>query len=670
MYFCSMKTDLIIKVLLPVFALSVCTAAYADEGMWMINGLTKDLVSGMQRMGLELDGNDIYDSNALSVTDAIVAIDFMGTGSVISPDGLMITNHHVAYGDIHSLSTTEHNYLREGFLARSRDEEVNIPGRNAYFLRKVIDVTDETLALIEEETAAGRNAGSRRLSYLMEKKYKASTGLDASLASMWSGSKYYMSLYEVYPDVRLVAAPPESIAAFGGDIDNWEWPQHKCDFALYRIYTGPDGKPAEYSPENIPLHPEKYLEISDQGYRYGDFAMVLGYPGRTDRYCSSAKLDFIQNLSYPISNRVRASQMAIIKRWMDADPEIRLKYADKYFSLSNTQENHEGLVQCCKRFNVIDEKKKLERKVRDDECQELFAELAAKYAAVEDAEKDIIYYRETIVRGTALALLATRLKNIKDVDISKEYENLDMRVEKELMQYAVNEYYTNVSAECWGPYQTELARKFNGDWDAVAGYLWKDGVMTKDDPIFKFFSDITVKNFNDRIVAAEEGVSTTELGRRYIRAMYKWREAHNILQYPDANSTLRLTYGKVSTFKRDGKRLPWMTVPEEILAKEEPGSFDFSLIPEWKSLLQDSAPDCGVDFITDNDITGGNSGSPVLNGRGQIIGLAFDGNKESLAGDVSWTRDYNRCVNVDIRFVLWTLRNYMHADDILKEINK
>lgn len=645
-------------------------SAWADEGMWMINTLNDNLMARMYAEGLQLEVSDIYNPDGESITDAIVALDFIGTGSLISKDGLLITNHHVAYSDVHELSTGQNNYLENGFFADERSQEIPIKGKSAYILKSFTDVTDEVNQLMAEETAAGRGSGFRRISHLIEEKYNESTGLEASVNSMWQGSRYYLSLYQVYSDVRLVASPPVSIAAFGGDIDNWEWPQHKCDFAMYRIYTAPDGSPAEYSEDNVPLHPKKYLKISTDGYKPGDFSMVLGFPGKTDRYASSAKVNFTANVSYPISNRLRSEQMEIIMKWMNSDPAIRLMYADKYFSLSNTQENNEGFAQCINRFDVVQEKKDLESQMKPDTGDGLFRELDSTYEALRQAESDLIYYRETFVRGSSLALTATRLKNVRNIDMDKEYEGMDMRVEKELFKYAVKEYYSHVSKSCWGPFQTELADKFQGNWDALAESLWLDRHMTKDDPIFTFFTEVQVRDFNDRIDSIVGDRDLVTLNREYTHMLYNWRNGHDILQYPDANSTLRLTFGQIKSFERDGEMLPWRTLPKEILEKENPEMYDFTLKPEWRNLLERKNPGTGVNFISDNDITGGNSGSPVLNAKGEIIGLAFDGNKESLAGDVSWTRDYNRCVNVDIRFVMWTLKKYAKTKNILKEIKK
>lgn len=647
-------------------------AAHADEGMWMVNALSEALVRNMQASGLKLDAGEIYSEDEVSLKDAIVSLDFGCTGSMVSERGLLITNHHCAYSDIHALSTAGHNYLEDGFFAKSEREEIYIPGKSAYFLKKVLDVTDEVNTLIEEEAAAGRPHGSRRISSIIERKYSTATGYDASLSSMWAGSRYYLALYEVYTDIRLVAAPPVSIAAFGGDIDNWEWPQHKCDFALYRIYAGADGRPAEHSEGNLPLRPAKYLQISTEGVQPGDFTMIMGYPGSTARYSSEAKVDYRASLALPISNRVRADQMRIMKSWMDADPGIRLKYSDRYFSLSNVQENDEGFVQNVRRFDVPKRIRREDRRLRRSE-RELFRELDDTYREVREAEKNRIYYRETIVRGTQLGLIAMRLRNSRSpLDMEEQYAGIDLRVEKDLFRYCLQTYFENVDSSYWGPFQKETYARYGNDWDAMCGALWVDRPMTVDDGIYKFFNDVQIRAFNEVIDDIEGDRDRTGLDREYTRAKYRMRLGRGETQYPDANSTMRLTYGEVGSFERDGIMLPWQTTASGILAKEDPGSYDFHLLPAWKEALEKSiasGEDLPVDFLTDNDITGGNSGSPVLDAEGRLVGLAFDGNKESLASDVYWTEGYNKCVNVDIRFVLWTLRNYMHADYILDELS-
>ena len=690
--------------------------ARADEGMWMINAITRALEADMQARGLKLSANEIYnaDADGSSLKDAVLSLDFGCTGSIISDKGLVITNHHCAYSDVHALSTPEHNYLEDGFWAMAAKDEVPIRGKSIYFLKRVLDVTAEAEEMMAEAERTGQPLGSRRLGSLIERKYSEQTGLEASLSSMWSGSKYYLALYEVYTDIRLVAAPPVSISAFGGDIDNWEWPQHKCDFALYRIYTGPDGKPADYSPDNVPLRPLRKLEISLDGYKEGDFAMVIGYPGRTDRYASAAKIDYLEYYNYPVSNTIRGAQMAIVNSWMNADPEVRLKYADYYFSLSNVQENNEGMVQCFNRFGVAADRREKERELRawidSDPARTakwggLLDKLDAKYTAISIAEANLVCYRETMVRGTRLGVIATRLKsirsalgdpqrvkNMQSTDAS-QYAEMDLRVERDLFRYAAGTYYTNVDSCYWGPFQKELFYLYKDDMEAFLANTWDVSWMTDekritrfltmegsemeplyDDPLYKFFSDVSVAVFNDAIAATPGEETVTDLGREYTRALYQMRLDKGVTQYPDANSTMRITYGTVGGYEpHDGVWYSWRSGPRGILEKYDPDSYDFNLKPDWKAMLEEycnstsRSMEFNANFLTDNDITGGNSGSPVLDAQGRLIGLAFDGNKESLASDVSYVPGYNMCVNVDIRFVVWTLRNYAHMDRILEE---
>ena len=663
-----------INKILAVLAVLICVPARADEGMWMVNAVSSALVQKLQDKGLALSGPDIYDAGAVSLKDAIVSLDFGCTGSFVSGQGLLITNHHCAYSDLHRLSTPGRNLLEDGFAARGPEEEIYIPGKSVQLLERIIDVTDEVAELKKKEQDAGRPAGSRRISYLIEKRYEDITGFMAALSPMWAGSKYYLSLYRVYTDVRLVAAPPVSIAAFGGDIDNWEWPQHKCDFAMYRVYGAPDGRPAPHGPKNVPLAPRKWLEISTDGYKPGDFTMILGYPGRTDRYTSAAKMQFLLDTSLPITNKVRGDQMEILKRWMDAEAEVRLKYSDQFFMLSNVQENNEGLAQCCKRFKVLKELRARERKMKEDKA--LIQELDSKYAAIAGAEKNLIWFRETLVRGSRLGTIALRIANghgASPRDLSKDYQTMDLRVEKELMAYAIRSFYQNVDPSMWGPFQTEVYKRFSPaggatDYDAILECLWTDERLRLDSPLVHFLTEKKIGDYNHEVDLLQGNRSVATAGADFTRALYTWREEHGQLQYPDANSTMRLTYGTVGTFRRAGRKLPWQTFSKEIPGKEN-DTYDFRLKDDWRTLIQasDSVP---VDFITDNDITGGNSGSPVLDARGRLIGLAFDGNKESLAGDVSWTEGYNKSVCADIRFVLFTLGDYMHLDYLLKEIGQ
>ena len=723
--------------------------AFADEGMWMVNAIDKALEKNMKKRGLKLSAREIYNADAegAALTDAVVSMEFGCTGSIISDRGLLITNHHCAYGDVHALSTAEHNYLEDGFWAMTDKEEVNIKGKSVYFLKKVIDVTDEVEALRAELRAQGKPDGMRRVSFLMEKKYKAATDLEVMLSSMWSSSRHYMAYYKVYKDVRLVAAPPVSSAAFGGDVDNWEWPQHKCDFAMYRVYTAPDGSPAEYSAENVPLVPDAKLKISLKGYKQGDFTMVIGYPGRTNRYSSSAETDFDTRVKLPISNRLRGEQMTIIRRWMDSDPDIRLKYADYFFSLSNVQELYSGQVKCVNRFDVVSRKMEIEKELqewiessaeRKQTWGTLLQDLNEKYLAIEGPETDLNYYRETLIRGTRIsraiskvvafrnaALQANGIKPKRKIELQngpdpveeefcstkkfrgedlkkavanllREYEKFDLRVEKDLFIYAFRQYMDNVSPSVMGPLQQELAAR-NTVRAVLAEQIWNESFMTDadrlqkflseehtvqeylSDPLVAFFQDAQIQRFNQAVMDKENGVRRIELDRQFTRALYQMRLDKGIVQYPDANSTMRLTYGTVGPLSpRDGVFCDWKTTASGILEKYDATDYDFRLSDRQYLLYRKG--DWGrwgagkdgaqmyVDFLTDNDITGGNSGSPVLNARGELIGLAFDGNKESLASDVWCTEGYNKCVCVDIRYILWTLDRYAGMTRIIEEL--
>ena len=694
------------KYFLLAVLLTLSLSAFADEGMWLANMIDKALEKQMQAKGLQLSAGEIYNGEGTALCDAIVSLDFGCTGSFISDQGLVITNHHCAYSDVYALSSPEHNYLEDGFWAMYANQEIPIRGKRVQILRKVIDVTEEALKLRDEQGLNGKPMGGRKLSYLLEKKYGEQSRMTASLYSMWKGSKYYMALYEEYSDVRLVAAPPVSVAAFGGDVDNWEWPQHKCDFAMYRVYAAKNGRPAEYSAYNVPLKPSRHLTISEDGYRDGDFTMVLGYPGTTDRYASSARVNYKTYVSLPILNEVRGKQMEIISSWMDRDEEVRRRYSDHFFGLSNFQELGAGEVMCYKRFGVVAEKQAQEKELDGwiaetgrEEWKNLTSDLGKTYEAVAPAERNVIWYRECLVRGSRLSLICSKIHSM--IRFSDKPGNeaqmrhslpgilcqIDFRVEKELFRYTVGKYYENVTPDMWGPYQKELHERFGGDCDSLCEYIWTESALTSqdgvlelviggktaaecaDDPMYRFYTDVTILPFNQAVSAAEGDKPLSSLEREYTHALYRMRLEKGVVQYPDANSSLRLTYGTVGGYEPyDGIWCTSMTTPAGILAKHDPSRHDFCLKDDWKSLLETKSPQMGVNFLTDNDITGGNSGSPVLNARGEIIGLAFDGNKESLAGDSSFTKGYNKCVCVDIRFVLWTLKHYAGMYRIIDEI--
>ena len=680
-------------------ALMIGATAFADEGMWMIQDINEALEKNMRARGLKLAANEIYNDEApgTAVSDAVVSIGFYCTGSVISDQGLIITNHHCAYSNIAKLSTPEHNYLEDGFWAMTSEEEIPIEGETVFFLKKVFDVTEEVKGIMKEFRANGKPFGIRKISAIMEKRYKEATGMECILSSMWAGEKYYMSVYKTYTDLRLVAAPPQSIGYFGGNQDNWTWPRHNCDFTIYRIYE--DGKPVTR---------EKSLKISLAGYHPGSFAMVIGYPGRTNRYTSSAEINYQEKINLPISNAIRGGQMSIIRKWMDADPIVRMKYSEWFFSLSNIQENNDGMAKCFRRFWVKDEKIEQEKEMqkwidaapnRKAMWETLIPDLKAIYSETESVERDKVFFRETMFRGTFISRYMLRAGNVSSVERAKEtlregFASTDARVEKELLEYACKEYFENLEFSYFGKFQVKMLDRFGDDYKAMAEYIWNksvisslsriDGIQSvdevKNDPLRRMLTDTPVTTFNNRKDQLEKRQRVNKLGKEYKKALYWMRLHKDVEQYPDANSTMRITYGTVGGLQpNDAVWYNWYTTPEGILQKYNPDDHDYILKDRHKYLLEkgrwgrwgtrvDGRRTMIVDFMTDNDITGGNSGSPVLNAKGELIGLAFDGNLESLASDASYTEGYNKCINTDIRYVMWVLDKYAGMKRIVKEV--
>lgn len=711
-----------------IFALSA-SSLMADEGMWLVNLLDKQMYAKMKSKGLKLQPNEIYNESGLDISDAIVALDGgMCSGSIISATGLMITNHHCAYGDIHALSTPENNYLENGFWAMNASQEIPIKGKSVTFLRRVIDVTGEVKALSDSLSKAGSKGifFMRRVAGMMEDRYKQE-GFEASLSSMWRGSKYYMYIYQTYNDVRLVGAPPVSIGAYGGETDNWGWPQHKGDFAIYRVYTSKDGKPAEYSKDNVPMQASKFLKVSAAGINKGDFTMVIGYPGATNRYMSSFELKEKYEILNPIVGGVRRAKLEVWKKYMDSDPLIRLKYSDKYFNISNYTDYAKWENKCIARFNVINEleARELELKAwidadpqRVKEYGKVLSNLKKGYETIADITRIKEYFRESMVRGPEFLGAAQRLssmagnlarskketfsandKEVKDflkMVGDKIYSETDYAADKELMTLMVGYYLKEVPRSFYDKDFSKISDSLGNNPSKIADFVYENSIITDsvrlrnffakerkltdllNDPIIRVVKTVGIRQYNameDSLLDAA-GIDLSRERGLFVKALYEMKNSKIIAQYPDANSTMRLTYGTVGPIEPyDAVYYHYQSSVAGIKEKFNPKDYEFNLTSKMQELLKKG--DWGqwgsngtlyVDFLSDNDITGGNSGSAVLNSKGELIGLAFDGNRESMAGDVFFKDGYNKMVSVDIRYVLWVIDKYAGASNLLKEM--
>jgi hypothetical protein len=720
-----MKNNIITRFLVILFLLSVSGISRADEGMWLVNLLDKNLTQQMKKTGLKLDPKLIYDESGSAISNAVVALDFGCTGSIISDKGLLITNHHCAYSDIHALSTPEKNYLEDGYWAMNQSQEIPIKGKSVFFLRKVTDVTDEIKQISDSLKKNNIPGGMRKITSIIETKHSKQSGMETSCNSMWRGSKYYMFYYEVYTDIRFVGAPPVSVAAFGGETDNWEWPQHKGDFALYRVYGNKDGKPAPYSVNNVPISPKKVLPISTKGIKDGDFTMIMGFPGRTNRYSSSFSIHEKEKVTNPISVKIMREKLDILNKWMKSDPNIRLKYADYYFGISNLQEMLEGEVINFRRFGVEkifqEREKELQQWIDSDSQRQakwgdLLQKLSTRYNETEEIIRIKKYYQNTLVGGYGLIAIANKAGSLNNSsnrdnldtlkvgqreyvnfikDIEEIYQECDMRAEHEMLKYTLKTFLDNVPPLYRGDYINGLAKQFNNDGEAMADYIFSNSIFTNpekfrqivknDQPVSVFGEDplnlmsksIGVRPFNEAISKICKGESIDQLEAEYGRVMYQMNLDKSRNQYPDANSTMRLTYGTVGPLDpSDGIHCKSQTTTQGLWDKYNPDNYDFNIKPRMLGFLE--SKDWGnycekgkmfIDFLTNNDITGGNSGSPVMNSKGEIIGLAFDGNKESLASDAYFHPQMNKCVNVDIRYVLWIIDKYAGAGYLIDEMH-
>ena len=690
--------------------------AKADEGMWFLMFIERLNQRDMQKLGLQLTAQEIYSINNNSLKDAIVQFNGGCTASIISKDGLVLTNHHCGYSTIAQLSTPESNHLKNGFWARSHAEELSPKQSFVRFFVRMDNVTDRMLAAVtpsmsEKEREAALNQEMSKI----QKENSEGGKYVVSVRSFFQGNEYYYFVYQDFKDVRLVGTPPENIGKFGGDTDNWEWPRQTGDFSLFRVYTDKDGNAANYSPNNIPLKAKRYLKVSLKGVQDKDFAMIMGYPGRTNRWESSYWVDQKVKYAYPAWVEASKTAMDAMKRYMDKDDAVRLQYASLYSQLANYWKNRQGMIDALTAHKTAATKRKAEAKFgkwakkaeNKAEYGEVLSTLANYFEKTNLRSADENYvsilsrasffikmpsrYINTIAAAQRGNMPENDLQNKID-NILIDYDKVNLNVEKEILADMLQLYANkgnNVPTML-----KDIKTKYNGNFhkcvdDLLANSIYrsKEALQTNTqrnveellkDPILQL-AEALVEDFrspSQELVNLED--SYAKAYRKFVKGMRDGKMS--TILYPDANSTLRLTYGTVIPLAKD-KRNPdvkknYYTTFNTLIAKYKKDDPEFDMSQRMLDLYQnkefgryiDKDGSMHVNFLTNNDITGGNSGSPVMNGKGELIGLAFDGNIEAMAGDVIFDKKLQRTINVDIRYVLWVIDIYANAKNIINEI--
>lgn len=701
-------------LILSAFLYVASQFARADEGMWLPFLLNRNY-EDMKKHGLHLTADQIYSINHSSLKDAVISFGGFCTGEIISNSGLILTNHHCGFDAIATASTKDHNYLDNGFWAKNHEEEIPVPGLTATFMVSMKDVSAEMLKELNADMTAKQRADKiREISDILTKDATRGTNYEAFVRDFYDGNEFYLFVKETYKDVRLVGTPPQSAGKFGGDTDNWMWPRHTADFSMFRVYAGSDNKPAAFDKANIPLTPKYSLPISIKGVKEGDFAMIMGFPGRTNRYLTSYGVEQAVAIEQPKIVDIRAKKLEIMKKYMDKDVDIRLNYSSKYAQVANYWKYFIGQSQQLTNNHVADKKRAIEAEF-------------TKYSAgkpeydnvLTDIEKSIkenenvIYirtYQSEFVRQVDINSMVYMLKVAADVEKNGNAERAkqiremafeqaetffkerDMRIELETLEEVLKMYIRDV------PMSQQGALTRNIGESGVAAFMSRVKMYSvfvdqkrfedfkanfsieklQQDPMY-----VLIKSLDDAYQAAMSAPEIKQASEKLSRANRLFVDAVRKMQpdkkfYPNANSTMRLTYGNVLSYTtNEGKYMGYLTDFDGVVAKEDPTNPEFQVDPKMKETWQkkDFGPyvdqktgKLPVNFLTNNDITGGNSGSPVINGYGQLIGTAFDGNWEAMSGDIYFEPNIQRTISLDIRYTLWIIDKVYGAHNLVQEM--
>jgi len=700
--------------------------AQADEGMWLPMLLGQQVYNDMVKKGLKLTKEQLYSINKSSLKDAILIFGGGCTGEIVSSQGLIFTNHHCGYSAISGASTVEHNYLRDGFYAYNKDQEIQSK-LTVQFLDRIVDVTKEVEDQLKGLTYAERVKKIAEVyKSITDKVADKSNELAGRIYGMFKGNQHIMYVYKTYRDIRLVGAPPESVGKFGGDTDNWEWPRHTGDFSIFRVYASKDGKPVEYSKDNVPLKPKHFLPVSIKGIKDGDFAMIYGYPGGTNRYETSYGIKLKNEIENPSLVGLRDVRLKYMHEQMIKDPAVKLKLADNYAGVANYWKFYDGETKQLIKYKVYDQKQAYENKFAawakgKPEYENILTDYAKNYADWTPYAKQRQYLIEGIL-GSPLAATASGLASLEALllknsataaDIKKAtdaatanrkdfLDKEDLPSDERILAATCMMFYNDVDKSqhpigffegmkaTYGSLNKEATfKKWAHDVFAKTMLLddakWNafvskpDAAVLQEDPAYAYASAF-VKNYNGKYAPMSTAFRTKndELGRLYLKGIMEMNPAAVNKMYPDANFSMRVSYGSVKSYHpRDAVFYDYVTTSKGILEKYVAGDYEFDLPAKQIELLKKRdfgqyldkrTNELVVGFITTNDITGGNSGSPVIDGSGNLIGLAFDGNYEALSHKIAFDKDLNRTINVDVRYVLWCIDKLGGAKNIINEL--
>ena len=703
-----------------VFVSVINFNAKADEGMWLPSLVGKLNIQKMNSIGCKLTAEQIYSINNSSLKDAVVALDRGScTAEMISADGLLLTNHHCGFGEIQAHSSVEHDYLRDGFWALKHEDELSNPGKTVTFLISMEDVTDQVLKNVTDDMDdQTRSLKVHEAASKIEKEAKGDAGYEVRVRSLFESNKYFLFVSQTFKDVRLVGTPPQSIGKFGGEADNWMWPRHTGDFSMFRVYCAPDGKPAEYSNLNVPYHPKHFLPVSLKGIEKNDFTMVMGYPGTTTRYRTSSEIKYTMEVVNEVRITAREAKLAIIRDFMATSQKARIQYASKFARSSNYYKYSIGQNKGLAALNVIGKKQEIENDFLKWVAQK--PERMAKYGhaldsinaafSSRDEKVALEYAREALLRGAEIFGFAAKATSLAEVlkgtdqekiaaaaselrgSLDEYFKDYDALTDQKIVGALLKLYAQKVSPKYIPGFFSEIKSKYKGDFDAYSKKMFAKTVFASQSDMESFLNHPNARTLDkDMAYIAMRSMFETmsTISRDLSRTTSKLDKARRLFVaglnemnndksvYPDANSTMRLTYGIVNGyFPHDATYYDYFTTLKGYTEKGIRGDVDFDFPQRLVDMYNtkdygqyaDKDGSLHTCFTSNNDITGGNSGSPVINGNGELVGIAFDGNWEAMSGDIAYEPDLQKCINVDIRFVLWTIDKFAGAGHLVDEM--